>query len=48
MFGDLPAWAYYLRHVNGVTFSGCASSLVNSDVRSKLVTSDVSGLVGTP
>lgn len=48
MFGDLPPWAYYLRHVNGVTFTTCASSLVNSDVRSKLVTSDVTGLVGTP
>lgn len=48
MFGDLPAWAYYLRHVNGVTFTSCASSLVNSDVRQKLVTSDVTGLVGSP
>lgn len=48
MFGDLPPWAYYLRHVNGVTFSGCTSTLVNSDVRSKLVTSDVTGLVGSP
>lgn len=48
MFGDLPAWAFYLRHVNGVTFTTCASSLVNSDVRSKLVTSDVIGLVGSP
>jgi len=48
MFGDLPAWAYYLRHVSGVTFTSCASSVVNSDVRQKLVTSDVSGLVGLP
>lgn len=48
MFGDLPPWAYYLRHVNGVTFSGCTSTLVNSDVRQKLVTSDVTGLVGSP
>ncbi|MBI2517418.1 MAG: hypothetical protein HYV95_10965 [Opitutae bacterium] len=48
MFGDLPPWAYYLRHVNGVTFSGCTSTHVNSDVRSKLVTSDVTGLVGSP
>jgi 2-phospho-L-lactate guanylyltransferase (CobY/MobA/RfbA family) len=48
MFGDLPPWAYYLRHVSGVTFSGCASVLGNSDVRQKLVTSDVTGLVGTP
>lgn len=48
MFGDLPPWAYYLRHVNGVTFSGCTSTLINSDVRQKLVTSDVSGLSGLP
>jgi len=48
MFGDLPAWAFYVRHVSGITFATCASSLVNSDVRQKLVTSDVSGLVGTP
>jgi len=48
MFGDLPPWAYYLRHVNGVTFSGCTSTLINSDVRKKLVTSDVSGLTGSP
>lgn len=48
MFGDLPPWAYYLRHVNGVTFSGCTSTLVNSDVRAKLTTSDVTGLVGSP
>lgn len=48
MFGDLPPWAYYLRHVNGVTFSSCSSTLINSDVRQKMVTSDVSGLVGSP
>ncbi len=48
MFGDLPPWAYFLRHVNGVTFSSCSSVLINSDVRQKMVTSDVSGLVGSP
>jgi len=48
MFGDLPPWAYYLRHVSGVTFSGCSSALVNADVRAKLATSDVTGLVGAP
>lgn len=48
MFGDLPPWGYYLRHVNGVTFTGCTSTLVNSDVRTKMVTSDVTGLSGTP
>jgi polygalacturonase len=48
MFGDLPAWAYYLRHVDGVTFTGCTSSLANPDVRDKLVQSDVVGLSGSP
>lgn len=48
MFGNLPAWGYYLRHVQTVTFSGCTSSVTPSDVRHKLVTSDVSGLTGSP
>jgi len=41
-------WAYYLHHVNGVTFNACSSTIVRSDVRSKLVTSDVTGLIGAP
>ncbi len=48
MFGDLPAWGYYLRHVNGVTFRSCTSSLESADVRKKLVTDDVTGLSGSP
>lgn len=48
MFGDLPAWAYYLRHVRGVTFTGSASTLAHGDARAKLVTSDVTGQVGAP
>ncbi len=48
MFGDLPAWGYYLRHVQGVTFSNCTSSAAQADVRQKLVTDDVGGVVGTP
>lgn len=48
MFGDLPAWGYYLRHVDGVTFQGVSSTLANGDARSKLVTSDVRGLAGAP
>ena len=27
MFGDLPAWGYYLRHVTGVTFTSCTSTV---------------------
>jgi hypothetical protein len=38
MFGDLPAWGYYLRHVTGVTFTNCTSTAAASDTRPKLVT----------
>ena len=48
MFGDLPAWGYYLRHVQGVTFETVTSAVATSDARQKLVTEDVSGLVGMP
>jgi hypothetical protein len=48
MFGDLPAWAFYLRHVNGVQFRACTASAASPDARKKLVTDDVSGLSGSP
>jgi polygalacturonase len=48
MFGDLPAWGYYLRHVQGVTFDACTSSVAANDARPKLVTDDVGGMVGSP
>ena len=48
MFGDLPAWGYYLRHVQNVTFDSCTSTLANPDARQKLVTSDVTGVTGSP
>lgn len=48
MFGDLPAAAYYLRHVDGVTFTGCRTTLAAPDARPELVTDDVASLVGTP
>ncbi len=48
MFGDLPAWGYYLRHVAGVSFSACTSSVAATDARQALVSDDVTGLVGSP
>ena len=48
MWGDLPAWGYYLRHVQGVTFDSVTSTLAATDARQKLVTDDVSGLTGSP
>src|SRR5262249_18377474 len=48
MFGDLPAAGYYLRHVAGVTFTNCTSTVVAQDARPVLVTDDVTGAVGSP
>jgi hypothetical protein len=48
MFGDLPAWAYYLRHVQNVTFTDVTSTAASTDARQKLVTDDVNGLSGAP
>jgi hypothetical protein len=48
MFGDLPAWGFYLRHVDGVTFSNCRATVAATDARQKLVTDDVTNLTGSP
>src|SRR5262249_49139878 len=48
MFGDLPAWGYFLRHVDGVRFANCTSSVANTDPRPLLVTIDVAGATGSP
>jgi hypothetical protein len=48
MFHDLPAWGYYLRHVAGVTFASCTSSVANPDARKVLVADDVTAQVGSP
>jgi hypothetical protein len=48
MFGDLPAWGYYLRHVVGATFANGSTSVAAPDARQELVTDDVTGLVGSP
>jgi hypothetical protein len=48
MFGPLPAWGYYLRHVAGATFTSCTTKVAATDARQALVTDDVTGLVGSP
>ena len=40
MFGNLPAWGYYLRHVSGVTFTRCTSTVSPSDARPEKATND--------
>src|SRR5205085_3159085 len=41
MWGDLPAYGYYMRHVDGVTFTNSVSRLNGSDVRPEKATNDV-------
>lgn len=43
-FGELPAWAFYVRHVNGLTMKNISLVLKNSDFRSAYVFDDVSNL----
>jgi polygalacturonase len=45
MWGNLPAYGYYLRHVTGVTFTNCFTSAASSDARPWLATRDVANLV---
>ena len=44
LFGDLPAYGYYLRHVIGATFTTCTTTAANSDTRPATATNDVSSV----
>ena len=41
MFGELPAWGFYVRHVNGITFRRVRLTLQDSDFRPPFVFDDV-------
>ena len=41
MFGELPAWALYARHVNGLTLRNCRFTLRDNDFRPAFVFDDV-------
>ncbi|WP_184543193.1 glycoside hydrolase family 28 protein [Mucilaginibacter sp. FT3.2] len=44
MFGELPAWGFYARHVVGVTFKNVTLSCPGTDFRAACVFHDVDGL----
>lgn len=44
MFGELPAWALYVRHVKGLKLENVRVSLVEDDFRPAFVFDDVKGL----
>jgi polygalacturonase len=45
MWGNLPAYGYYLRHATGVVFTNCFTSAASTDARPWMATDDVAGLV---
>lgn len=48
MFGDLPAWGYFLRHVDGVRFDACSATAATPDARPRVARRDVAGFVEAP
>ena len=45
MFGELPSWGLYLRHIRNITLSNVQLSLTNTDFRPPIVEEDVEGLI---
>jgi polygalacturonase len=44
MFGDLPAYGFFIRHVKGIELSGIALSYLKEDLRPAFVLDDVRGV----
>ena len=44
MFGELPAWGFYVRHAEGIDFRNCRITLRKADYRPAMVFDDVRGL----
>jgi polygalacturonase len=44
IWGNLPAYGYYIRHATNVTFTNCLTSATSADARPWIATSDVSNL----
>jgi hypothetical protein len=45
MFGELPAWSFYVRHVDGITFKNIKISIDSADYRPAFVFDDVRNIV---
>ncbi len=44
MFGNLPAWGFYSRHVDGLRFTNVVLSVAGADLRPAMLFDDVRGL----
>ncbi|MBP5387883.1 MAG: glycoside hydrolase family 28 protein [Prevotella sp.] len=45
MFGELPSWGFYLRHIRGITLKNVQLALEADDYRPAIVEEDVEGLI---
>ena len=45
MFGELPAWGFYLRHIQNITLKNVHLSLAACDFRPEVVEEDVDGFI---
>lgn len=46
MFGELPAWGLYMRHIEGIEFDNVTFILRENDYRDAVVADDVNGVIG--
>lgn len=44
MFGELPAWGWFLRHATGIRFTHCSVTAVKPDYRAAIAADDLKGL----
>lgn len=44
MFGELPSWGLYLRHIRNIKLKDIQLKLVDEDFRPAIVVEDVEGL----
>jgi hypothetical protein len=45
MFGELPSWGLYLRHIRNITLKNVRLTLKDYDFRPAIVEEDVEGLI---
>ncbi len=45
MFGELPSWGFYIRHVSGITLNNVKLSLADRDYRPAFVLEDAEKVV---
>lgn len=47
MFGELPAYAFFIRHAEDISFSDITATTIDPDIRKPVITQDVRGITLT-